>query len=111
MSDQPSNGRDRTPLDEVFKASLHPKPIPREANRGHFALLTGKLTAQEVFAVLVAQQLNEGQRVSLNAALKRAENLGELRLREVRRLGKDREAIAHVEGCLRGFQHLRKRFR
>ena len=111
MTDQPSNGRDRTPLDEVFRATLHPKPIPPEANRGHFALLTGKLTAQEVFAALVAQELDDGQRVSLNAALKRAENLSELRLREVRRLGKDREAIAHVEGCTRGFQHLRRLLR
>jgi len=106
----PTNGQDRTPLDAVFRETLHPRPVPPEADRGHFALLVGKLTAQETVLALVSQQLTIQQRDSLNAYLGRAIDLSELRLQEMERVEKDRESLAHVGGCIKGFRQARKRF-
>lgn len=108
-----SNGEtphaDGAALDAMVRNILNPPALPPGVNRGHFALLNGKLVAQQMFIELVAlQDLAEDQRLSLDVSLKRAIELTEFRIEEMRRIGKDRESLAHAEGCLRGFRNLQK---
>lgn len=107
-SSQPSGSPRSRSVEELFSAFLKPPSIPKEANRGHFALLTGKLAAQEVcILAIAAEHLSELQRIAVNAILDKGEVLGETRLQEMTRLGQDPEAIAHAEGFLRGIRQLR----
>ncbi len=102
------NGPDTMSGDELFQAILKPHEIG-EVNRGHFALLFGKLVAQDLCTkLLILNHLTEAQRKRLDSRLDRGQRICARVVKERERRGESAESILQAKGSLEGIQRLRE---